>query len=69
MKDITDADYKYSHRVCQDFKKQLGEYHDFYVKVIHYWYLMYLRTFRIYVLKYMSLILIIFCLVPGLAWP
>ena len=32
MKDITDADYKYSHRVCQDFKKQLGEYHDFYVQ-------------------------------------
>ena len=32
MKDVTDADYKYSHRVCKDFKKQLGEYHDFFVQ-------------------------------------
>ena len=29
MKDITDADYAKTKRICKDFKfKKLGEYHD-----------------------------------------
>ena len=33
MKDITDADYGHAKRVCKDFEiKNLGKYHDLYVK-------------------------------------
>ena len=33
MKDITDADYIHSNRVCKYFEiKTLGEYHDLYLK-------------------------------------
>ena len=33
MKDITDADYIHTKRVCKDFEiKNLGEYHDLYLK-------------------------------------
>ena len=33
MKDITDADYMHAKRVCKGFKiKNLGEYHDLYLK-------------------------------------
>ena len=33
MEDVTDADYMYTERVCQDFEiKKLGEYQDFYLK-------------------------------------
>ena len=33
MEDITDVDYMHAKRVCKDFKiKNLGEYHDFYLK-------------------------------------
>ena len=33
MEDITDADYAHAKRVCKEFKiKDLGEYHDLYVK-------------------------------------
>ena len=33
MEDITDADYVHAKRVCKDFEiKNLGEYHDLYVK-------------------------------------
>ena len=33
MEDITDADYMYAKRVCKDFEiKNLGEYHDLYLK-------------------------------------
>ena len=33
MKDITDADYMHGKRVCRDFEiKNIGEYHDFYLK-------------------------------------
>ena len=33
MEDITDVDYVYVNRVCKDFEiKNLGEYHDLYLK-------------------------------------
>ena len=32
MEDIIDADYMHAKRVCKDFVKHLGEYHDFYLK-------------------------------------
>ena len=33
MEDITDADYMYAKRVCQDFEiKNIGQYHDLYLK-------------------------------------
>ena len=33
MEDITDAHYPHAKRVCKDFEiKNLGEYHDLYVK-------------------------------------
>ena len=50
----------HTQKVCKDFEiKNLGEYHDLYVQsdMIHYCYLMYLRTLEICVLKYMNLIL------------
>ena len=32
MEDITDADYMYTERVCEDFEiKSLGEHHDLYL--------------------------------------
>ena len=37
MEDITDADYMHAERVCKAFQiKDLGEYHDFILKGIHY---------------------------------
>ena len=42
MADITDVDYVYVNRVCKDFEiKNLGEYHDLYLKVIHFFWLMF----------------------------
>ena len=33
LEDITDADYAHTRRACKDFeRKNLGEYHDFYVQ-------------------------------------
>ena len=63
MEDITDTDCTHGKRVCKDFEvKDLGEFHDLYVQSDIYCYLMYLITFGICVLKYMSLVLLIFFL-------
>ena len=33
MEEITDADYMYGKKVCKDFeKKNVGDYHDLYLK-------------------------------------
>ena len=51
MKGIADADHAREKRACEDSEiKNLGEYHDLYVQVIHYCQLMYLRTYEICVL-------------------
>ena len=61
MKDITDPDYAQAAIVCKGFQiKNLGEYHDCW--------LMYLKTFKICVLKYMHFILHLPCTRIGLAW-
>ena len=45
MEDITDASYMHAKRVCRDFEiKNLGEYHDFMLKVTHYFWLMFPKT-------------------------
>ena len=37
MEDTTDADYMHAKRVCKDFEiKNLGEYHDFNLNMMHY---------------------------------
>ena len=57
MEDITDAGYTLAKGVSKYFEiKNLGEYHDLYVRSN--WLLrLYLRTFKISVLKYMKLTL------------
>ena len=45
MEDITDAYYMHAKRVCKDFElKYLGEYHNLYLKTIHYFYTMFSKT-------------------------
>ena len=53
LEDITDKDYENAQKVWEAFGiKDLGEYHDLYVQ----------RDILLLVLKYMRLILLIFCL-------
>ena len=63
LEDIIDEDYIHAQKVFEEFKlKNLGEYHDYMFKVIHYCLQMYLEILEINVLKYMDLILLIFSL-------
>ena len=42
IKDITDPDYMHAKRVCKDFEiKNLGEYNDFILKMVHYFWLIF----------------------------
>ena len=60
---ISYADYEHVKKVWESFEiRNLGEYHDFMFNVIHYCLLMFLKALEISVLKYMNLILLIFCL-------
>ena len=61
MENIDDVDYRHGNNVFKRFKlKNLGEYHDLYVKSdILYYLLMYLETLEIHVLKCMNWILLI----------
>ena len=61
--DITDEDHEHAQKVWEVFEiKNLGEYHTYMFKTIHYCLQMYLKTLEISVLKYMNLTLLIFCL-------
>ena len=54
MEDITDADYMHAKRVCKGFElKNLGEYHDLYLKsdTLLYFTLLYIQNFRKMCLK------------------
>ena len=63
LEDITDKGYEHAQKVWEVFEiKNLGEYHDLYVQAIYCSLRMYLKTLEISVLKYMALILLIFCL-------
>ena len=45
MEEITGLACMHGKGVCKDFEiKNLGEYHDLYLKVIHYFWLMFLKT-------------------------
>ena len=45
MEDITNAEYMHARRVCKDFEiKNSGEYHNFILKMIHHFWLMFLKT-------------------------
>ena len=64
IKDITHKNYVHAQKVFEEFKlKNLSDYHDLYVitLVIHYYLQMCLKTLETSVLKYMNLILLIFC--------
>ena len=55
MEDITNADYTHAKRVCKEFEiKNLRKYHDLYVITS--------ITFEICILKYMTLIPLVFLL-------
>ena len=61
MEDIEDVDYGHGKKVFGYLiNKNLGDYHDFYVKVINYCLQMFLKILETCVLKYMNLILLIF---------
>ena len=63
MEDITVADYIQPKEVCKDFKiNNLVEYMFHMFKVILSYLLMYFRTFKICLLKYMNSTLLIFLL-------
>ena len=66
LENIMDKDYEHVKKVLETFEiKHFGEYHDLYVQCDLYVYfcvLMYLKILEISVLKYISLILLIFCL-------
>ena len=45
MEDITDADCMHAKKVCKDFEiKKLGPYHDLYLEVMRYFWLMFSKT-------------------------
>ena len=60
LKDITDKDYTHAQKELKF--KNLGDYHDLYGQSDTYCLQMYLKTLETNELKYMNLILLIFCL-------
>ena len=61
LEDITDKDYEHAQKVWEVFEI-LATIMTYMFKVVHYCLQMYLKTLEISVLKYMDLILLIFCL-------
>ena len=69
MTDITDADYLRAKRVCKGFKiKNLGEYHDLYLKSDTSLLADVFQNFRKMCLKIFELDPVKFLSLPGLAW-
>ena len=69
MEDITDAAYIHAKRVCKDFEiKNLGEYHDLYLKSDTLLLADVFENFRKMCLKIYHLDPVIFLSAPGLAW-
>ena len=59
---ISNIDYVHAQKIWQAFEiKNLGKYNDFMFNAIHYCLQMCLKSLEISVLKYMNLILLIFC--------
>ena len=69
MEDITDTDYMYAKRVCQDLEiKNLGEYHHFYLKIDTLLLADLFENFRKICSKINHLDPTKFLSAPGLAW-
>ena len=69
MEDITDADYMYAKTVCKDFEiKNLGEYHDLYLKIETLLLADVFKNFRKIFFKIFHLDPVKFLSAPGLAW-
>ena len=69
LEDITDADYMHAKRVCKDFEiKNLGEYHDLYLKSDVLLLADVFENFRKMCLKISKLDPAKFILAPRLAW-
>ena len=69
MEDITDADSIHAKRVCKDFEiKNLGEYHDLFLKRDPLLLADVFENFRKMCLKIYHLDLVKFLSAPGLAW-
>ena len=69
MEEITDVDYMYGKRVCKDFEiKNLGEYHDLYLKSDTLLLADVFKNFRKMCLKTHYLDPAKFLSAPGLAW-
>ena len=69
MKDIVDADYMHAKRVCKDFEiKNLGEYHDLYLKGDTLLLTDFFKNFRDMCLKIYHLDFVKFLSASGLAW-
>ena len=63
LENIIDKDYTHAQKMFEELKvKNLGDYHDLYVQVIHYCLQMYLKTLETSALIYMNLTLLIFFL-------
>ena len=69
MEEITDADYMHGKRVCKDFEiKDIGEYHDLYLKSDTLLLADVFESFRKMCLKIYQLDPAKFVSAPGLAW-
>ena len=69
MEDITDTDYAHKKRVCKDSEiKNLGEYHDLYVKSDTLLLADVFENFRNICIEIYELDFTLFLTVPGLAW-
>ena len=69
LENITDKDYEHVKKVWETFEINILVNIMIYMfNVIHFCFLMYLKTLEVSALKYMNLILLIFLSAPGLAW-